>query len=118
MLLAAIVAGAIVPVAVYWPMLANARNEVDLSFKQLRHILAEMDESRVELMAVRVHQSVKICNGSSSNSSAMAVAPDYTSIDLVIEHPPSDAAVRSLYYQLTYKIIDVFKSFLSSWSNI
>ena len=101
-LLAAILAGAIVPTAVYWPVLANTRNEVKLSSEQLRHLLSEMDETRVELMAVRVHQRDNICNGSSNYSSAMAVAPDYNIIDRVIEDPPSDAAARLLYYQLAY----------------
>ena len=112
MSLAAIVAGAIVPVAVYWPMLANARNEVELSSEQLRHLLSEMDETRVELMGLRVRQRDKICNGSSSNSSATAVAPDYTYIDRVIEDPPSDDAARSLYYQLAYEIMAVLKLLL------
>ena len=104
MLIVAIMSGAIVPVAVVWPMLANARNEVDLSYKQLCQLLAEMDNTRVEMMAVRVRQNVKICNGSSSNSSTIPLMPDYTSIDRVIEDPPSDDAARSLYYQLAYEM--------------
>ena len=98
-MLATFVTGAIVPVAVYWPMLANARNEVELSTKQLCSLLAEVDEISVEMMRLRVQQRVKI--GSTSNSS---VAPNYTSIDRVIDDPPNDDAARSLFYELAYEL--------------
>ena len=98
-MLAAFLTGALVTVAVYLPMLANARNEVELNTKQLSSLLAELDELRVEMMRLRVQQMVKIGNTSQN------VAPNYTYIDLVIEDPPSDDAARSLFYKLAYEIV-------------
>ena len=98
-LLAAVVTGALVPTAVYGTMLANERNEVELSSKRLCSLLAEVDEIWVEMMRLQVKQRVKI--GSTSNSS---VGPNYMSIDRVIDDPPNDDAARSLFYELAYEL--------------
>lgn len=97
-LLAAVATGALVPTAFYQPLLWNVRREAELSSTHLLQLMDEVNEIRVELAAVQHRSRVR-----DDSSGKWSAAPNYTAIDLVIDDPPSDAAIRSLYFELAYE---------------
>lgn len=100
-LLAAFVTGAFIPTFAHQQMLANARDEILLNSEQLVRLRAEIDEVHIEIL--RVRQIIKSAGNSSSS-----LTPNYTSIDEVIDDPPSDAAASSIYYELAYGVLNFF----------
>lgn len=97
MLLTALAAGALIPTCGYQLMLGNERHERQLFTARIIETQADIDEIRVQLVVA--HQKLSRCGGGNASDSA---APDYSSVDRVIEEPPNDSAARTLYYELAY----------------
>lgn len=93
LLLVAAATGALFPIAAYQCTLAAAQHELERNSARMLEMRTEMDEIRVDVMRARRRSSA--CGSNVSTN-----APDYTLIDRVIDDPPNDTAVRSLYYEL------------------
>ena len=79
-------------------IVASEQQERQLIAARLLEMQTDTDEIRVQMVAA--HHQLRHCSGNAS-----ATAPDYTSIDRVIDDPPSDTAARSLYYELAYDLL-------------
>lgn len=97
LLLAAFATGALIPTLGHKMIVASEEQERQLITARLLELQADTDEIRVQM--VEAYHKLRQCSGNGS-----VTAPDYSSIDRVIEDPPSDTAARSLYYELAYDI--------------
>ena len=98
LLLVSATSGALFPIAAYQCMLAAARHELERGSARMLEMHTELDEIRVEMMRRRRRSSECVSNVSTNT-------PDYTTIDRLIDDPPNDTAIRSLYYELAWAIM-------------
>lgn len=95
LLFAAAASGALVTWLVYQLIVARVRLEVEFGSKRLLRMQADLDE--VQVQVIHVNHQLRMRSGNASS-----IAPDYATIDRVIDDPPNDTVVRSLYYELAY----------------
>ena len=104
LLLAAFATGALIPTLGYQMIVASEQKERQLIAARFLEMQADTDEIRVQIVAA--HHKLRHCSGNGS-----VTAPDYSSIDRVIDDPPSDTAARSLYYELAYNLLCNFMDY-------